>query len=148
MRFDGTVLERGDDGYEQARQEAAWNSRKPARFPEGHRPRRSEADVVNAVALAREHGLKVKARAGGHSWSASGIRSGMLIDLSQMTQVSFDAASGVASVQPGVKGRDLNAMLAEHDLFFPSGTVPRWGSGAFCSRAAGAGIRARSDRPV
>jgi hypothetical protein len=131
MRFDGTMLERGDDGYEQARQDAAWNSRKPDRFPDVIVRAVSEADVVNAVRLARQRGLKVKARAGGHSWSASGIRSGMLIDLSAMTEVSFDARRAVASVQPGVKGRDLNAMLAEHDLFFPSGHCPSVGLGGF-----------------
>ena len=48
-----------------------------------------------------------------------------------MTEVSFDADRGVASVQPGVKGRDLNALLAEHNLFFPSGHCPTVGLGGF-----------------
>src|ERR1700722_13308053 len=120
MGFDGTVWWRGEDGYEQARRDAAWNARKPDRFPYVIRQAAAPDDVVGAVRLAAERGLKVKARAGGHSWSASGIRSGMLVDLSTMTEVSFDADRGVASVQPGVKGRDLNGLLAEHNLFFPS----------------------------
>ena len=131
MQFEGSVFARGEDGYEAARQAAAWNARKPHRFPEVIVQALSDADVVAAVALAGERGLKVKARAGGHSWSASGIRSGVLVDLSRMTEVSFDADRGVASVQPGVKGRDLNALLAEHDLFFPSGHCPTVGLGGF-----------------
>ena len=131
MQFEGSVFARGEDGYEDARQAAAWNARKPHRFPEVIVQALSDADVVAAVALAGERGLKVKARAGGHSWSASGIRSGVLVDLSRMTEVSFDADRGVASVQPGVKGRDLNALLAEHDLFFPSGHCPTVGLGGF-----------------
>ncbi len=55
----------------------------------------------------------------------------MLVDLSRMTEVCFDPDRGIASVQPGVKGRDLNALLAEHNLFFPSGHCPTVGLGGF-----------------
>ena len=59
------------------------------------------------------------------------MRSGLLIDLSRMNQVTFDSDTGIASAQPGVKGRDLNALLAEHSLFFPSGHCPSVGIGGF-----------------
>jgi FAD binding domain len=131
MQLDGEIVWRGEPAYEQARLDAAWNARKPERYPDVIVRAASEADVVAAVALARERGLRVKARAGGHSWSASAVRSGMLIDLSRLTEVSFDPGTGLASVQPGVKGRDLNAVLAEHDLFFPSGHCPTVGLGGF-----------------
>ena len=129
--FDGEVLERGESGYEESRREASWNARKPARYPDVIVRATSEEDVVRAVKLARERGLKVKARAGGHSWTASAIRSGVLVDLSRLTGISFDATRGIAAVQPGVKGRDLNQMLAEHELFFPSGHCPTVGLGGF-----------------
>ena len=131
MHFDGEIYWRGEPGYEQARLDAAWNARKPERYPDVIVRAASEADVVTAVGLARQRGFRVKARAGGHSWSASAVRSGMLIDLSQLTEVSFDPQRRIASVQPGVKGRDLNALLAEHDLFFPSGHCPTVGLGGF-----------------
>lgn len=131
MQFDGAVFWKGEDGYEPARQGAVWNVRKPDRYPEVIVQARSEQDVVNAVALAAERGLRVKARAGGHAWSGSSVRSGMLIDLSRLDEISFDADSGIASAQPGVKGRDLNAVLAEHELFFPSGHCPSVGIGGF-----------------
>jgi FAD/FMN-containing dehydrogenase len=72
----GEILRRGDEGYEQARLDAVWNERKPARYPEVIVRAATEQDVVEAVQLARERGLKVKARSGGHSWTASGVRDG------------------------------------------------------------------------
>jgi FAD/FMN-containing dehydrogenase len=71
-----------------------------------------EADVVAAVRLARMRGLKVKARSGGHGWTASSVRDGgMLIDLSRLTDVSLDPDTRTAVVSPGTRGRDLNRLL-------------------------------------
>jgi FAD/FMN-containing dehydrogenase len=131
VQFDGVMLEPGDAQYEAARRAAAWNERKPERYPELIVKAASVADVQNAVRLAAERGLKVKARAGGHSWTASSIRTGLLVDLSGLNEVSFDPDTGLASVQPGVKGRDLNMLLADHGLFFPSGHCPTVGVGGF-----------------
>ncbi len=131
MQFGGRVLWKGEAGYEEARQAAVWNVRKPDRFPEVIVQARTEDDVIAAVALAADRGLRVKARAGGHAWSGSSVRSGMLIDLSRMNEAAFDPTLGIASVQPGVKGRDLNMLLAEHSLFFPSGHCPSVGIGGF-----------------
>jgi FAD/FMN-containing dehydrogenase len=131
MKFDGTVLRRGQPGYEEARQRAAWNARKPDRQPDVIIRAASESDVVTAVRLAAQEGLRVKARAGGHSWTGSAVRTGLLIDLSALTDVAYDPATGVAAVQPGVTGRDLNGLLAEHGRFFPSGHCPTVGLGGF-----------------
>ena len=126
------LLARDDDGYEIARRDAVWNGLLPERYPAAIALAQSEADVVAAVRHARAHGLKVKARSGGHSWTASSVRDGaLLVDLSRMDEVTFDAETGIASVQPGARGRDLNRMLAEHDLFFPSGHCPTVGLGGF-----------------
>src|ERR1700727_2973437 len=108
------LLEREDAGYEPARQAAVWNGYKPERYPEAIVLARTSEDVIEAVRYARERGLKVKARSGGHSWTASGLRDGaLLVDLHGLTEIGFDPATQVATVGPGVKGRDLNGMLAE-----------------------------------
>jgi FAD/FMN-containing dehydrogenase len=126
------LLERHDDGYEDARRDAVWNELKPDRYPEAIVLATSEQDVVEGVRYARERDLKVKARSGGHSWTASGVRDGaLLIDLSRMDGVQFDAETQIARVQPGARGRDLNGLLAEHGLFFPSGHCPTVGLGGF-----------------
>ena len=126
------LLERGQAGYEDARRGAVWQERKPDRFPDAILIAASEDDVVQGVRLARERGWKVKARAGGHSWTASSVRDGgLLIDLSGLTEVAIDPEARSASVQPGVKGRDLNERLAAHGLFFPGGHCPTVGLGGF-----------------
>jgi FAD/FMN-containing dehydrogenase len=126
------LLARGDEEYEAARRDAVWNGLKPHRYPSAIVLAESEQDVVDAVRYAAEHGLRVKARSGGHSWTASSVRDGaLLIDLSRMNGVTFDAATGIAGVGPGARGRDLNGLLAEHNLFFPSGHCPTVGLGGF-----------------
>jgi FAD/FMN-containing dehydrogenase len=143
----GPVIWRGDPGYEEAWLAASWNARKPDRYPDVIVKAANEDDVVAAVRLAAEHGLKVKARAGGHSWTASGIREGMLIDLSALTAVEFDRERGTARVQPAATGAELNAALAEHDLFFPSGHCPTVGLGGFLL-AGGWGWNSRAIGPA
>jgi len=128
----GTLYRRGEDGYEDARQAAVWNLRKPERYPEAIVLAADEDDVVEAVRLAQREGLQVKARSGGHSWTGSSVRDGsVLVNLAGLDEISFNPQTGIATVSPGVKGRDLNAMLAGHNLFFPSGHCPTVGLGGF-----------------
>ncbi len=131
MAIEGTVLWRGDAGYEQARERRGLERAQARPLSGGHRPGANRARRRQRCRLAADRGLRVKARAGGHGWSASSVRCGMLIDLSRLNEVSYDPATGSASVQPGVKGRDLNGLLAEHNLFFPSGHCPSVGVGGF-----------------
>lgn len=131
MSLVGKILARGDDGYEEVRVGPVFNERKPDRYPELIVLAETEQDVVDAVHLARERGLKVKARAGGHSWTASGVREGMLVDVARLTEISLDTGTRTAQVGPGTKGRDLNELLREHQLFFPGGHCPTVGLGGF-----------------
>ena len=118
----GDIFWRNDAGYEQARRSAVANGRKPDRFPDVIVRAKSDGDVVAAVQLAKQHGLKIGIRSGGHSWAASFLRNGgMLLDLSQMNGFSVDAGARTAMVQPALKGSDLNRALLEDRLFFPSG---------------------------
>ena len=126
------LLARDAAGYEAARRDAVWNGLKPERYPEAIVLAADEQDVVDAVNYAREHDLPVKARSGGHSWTASSLRDGaLLIDLSRLNEITFDPETQIATVGPGVRGRELNGLLAEHGLFFPSGHCPTVGLGGF-----------------
>ncbi|MER7875940.1 FAD-binding oxidoreductase [Streptomyces solisilvae] len=123
---------RGDDGYEAARQSAVWNDRKPDRFPDVIVVAETEQDVVDAVVSARERGLRVKVRSGGHSWTASGVRDGgMLIDMSRLREITYDPRSRTATAQPGAYGGDLLKALEPHGRFFPSGHCPTVGLGGY-----------------
>jgi FAD/FMN-containing dehydrogenase len=121
--LEGRILRRGDPGYEELRRRG-HNALQPDRYPELIVRPETEAEVVAAVLLAHSEGLKVKARSGGHSWTASSVRDGMLIDLEALDEITIDPMTRTATVQPGVKGEDLGAALRAHGLFFPGGHCP------------------------
>ena len=132
QRMRGAVIRRGDASYESARFDAVWNERKPARFPDVIILAEDEQDVALAVRFARAEGLRVSVRSGGHSWVGNGVRDGgLLIDLSRLQDVTVDPATRTATVQPSVKGPALQAALAPHGLFFPTGHAPTVGIGGF-----------------
>jgi FAD/FMN-containing dehydrogenase len=122
----------GAQGYEEARREASWNALLPDRRPAEIVLARDAADVIEAVRHAREAGLSVKARSGGHSWTASGIRDGsVLIDLSALDRVEHDPGEATAAVEPGVHGHQLNTLLEPDGLFFPTGHCSTVALGGF-----------------
>ena len=109
-----------------------WNAWKPSRFPDLIVRAASEGDVVATVTFARSRGLKVAVRAGGHSWCGSPLREGgMLIDLSQLRELSVDPASRTARLQPGVTSRELASALASYELAFPVGHCGHVGLSGF-----------------
>ena len=119
---DGTVVAADAPGYEAVRREMSWNQLCPARRPAAIVRVASEADVVAAVRFARAHGVKVAVRGGGHNWWGAPLREGaLLLDLARLNQVSVDAGTATAAVQPAVTGRELHRHLAPHGLAFPSG---------------------------
>ena len=126
------TLERGAPGYEQARLASVWNGRKPDRYPEVIAQVRDADDVVAAVRLARERGLTVTVRSGGHGWSANHLRDGaLLVDMSRMTGIEVDKPAETGWVQPGVKGEQLIVALREQGLFFTTGHCNDVGLGGF-----------------
>ncbi len=130
--FDGSLYRQGEGGYEEARCAAVWNGLKPARFPAVIAVAEDHDDVVAAVELAREEGLSISIRSGGHSWSANQLRDGgLLLDLSRLTSIEVDPQARTAVVEPGAHSDALAAALAEHDLYFPVGHCPSVGLGGF-----------------
>jgi len=55
----------------------------------------------------------------------------MLLDLSQLREVSIDPTSRTATLQPGVTSRELASALAEHELAFPVGHCGHVGLSGF-----------------
>jgi FAD/FMN-containing dehydrogenase len=124
---------RGDPGYEEARVARVFNARRPDRFPAGVLQAKSEEDVVAGVRLAREAGLKVSVRAGGHSWAAWSLRDdALLIDLGGLREMTFDSATGIATASPSLKGgAEFTPFLTEHGRVFTGGHCPGVGLGGF-----------------
>lgn len=128
-----SIVWRGDPGYEEARVARVFNARRPERFPAGVLEASSEADVIDGVRLARERGLTVSVRAGGHSWAVWSLRDdALMIDLGGMREMTFDPATGIATASPGLKGgAEFAPFLTGHGRVFPGGHCPGVGLGGF-----------------
>ncbi|MCD2192956.1 FAD-binding oxidoreductase [Actinomycetospora endophytica] len=86
------------------------------------------ADVVDAVGFAREHGLLVGVRGGGHSVAGlSSVADGMLIDLSLMRGVQVDPHRRLAHVQGGALLGDIDRETQAFGLATPLGRVSETG---------------------
>jgi FAD/FMN-containing dehydrogenase len=131
--FSGAFFRRGDGGYEEARVGRIFNARRPERFPVAILQAADEADVVAGVRLARDEGWRVAVRAGGHSWAAWSVRDdSLLIDLGAMREIDYDAATGIATVNPAVQGgTELAPYLTAHGRAFPGGHCESVGLGGF-----------------
>jgi FAD/FMN-containing dehydrogenase len=123
---------RTDADYEATRRRMVWNERIPERFPDVIVSVTSDADVIEAVKLARLRGLRIAVRAGGHSWIGTSLRDGgMLIDLSRLNGVTVDVAARTAAAQPAIKNTELVAALEQHGLAFPAGHCPTVAIGGY-----------------
>ena len=119
QRLDGTVILPGDPTYDEAR--SIWNGmidRRPAVIVRC----RTEADVMQAVAYARENQLAVSIRGGGHNIAGHAVcDDGVMIDLSTMKEVRVDAVARRAYVQPGATLGDVDRATQAHGLATPTG---------------------------
>jgi len=98
--FQGELLRSGDVGYDEAR--TVWNGMfdcSPAVIARCA----GVDDVVAAVNFAREHGLLVAVRGGGHSAVGYGTcDDGLVIDLSPMKGIEIDPAARTVRAQAGL----------------------------------------------
>ncbi len=121
----GLVLRPGDEGYEDAR--AIWNGlidRRPALIVQCT----GAADVVDAVNFAREQGLLLSVKGGGHNVAGNAVNdSGLVIDLSQMRGVHVDPSTGTVRAQGGALWGDCDRETQLFGLAVPGGVVSTTG---------------------
>ncbi|MEU4420953.1 FAD-binding oxidoreductase, partial [Actinoplanes sp. NPDC024001] len=76
------------------------------------------------VRAAREAGVPLSVRAGGHDWAGRALREGgLVIDLTGMRAVTVDPAGCTATVQGGALTTDLVAAAAPYGLVTATGVV-------------------------
>jgi FAD/FMN-containing dehydrogenase len=80
------------------------------------------ADVMNAVDFARNNGLLLSVKGGGHNIAGNAVcDGGVLIDLGAMNSVRVDPGSRRAWVGPGALLRDLDRETQTFGLVVPTG---------------------------
>jgi FAD/FMN-containing dehydrogenase len=127
--FKGQAIRPGEPGYDEGR--AVINGmidKCPALIV---RPR-GAADIIDAVNLAREHGLPVGIRCGGHSVAGNGVcDGGIQIDLSSLKGVYVDPSSRRARANAGVLWGEFDRETQLFGLATPGGRVTTTGVGGF-----------------
>ncbi len=115
----GTVLTPTDAGYDAAR--TIWNAmcdKRPALMVQCA----GVADVVAAVNFARDNGLQLAVRGGGHNIAGSALcDDGLVIDFSRMRSVQINLATRRAYVEPGATLGDFDHEALAVGLATPLG---------------------------
>jgi len=112
--LDGRVIRPGEPGYDEARQV----------FYGGHdlRPAivvraASDDDVARTIGLARETGLEIAVRSGGHSGAGhSSTDGGIQLDLVDMRGLEIDVAGRTAWVGSGLTAAEYTVATGAHGL--------------------------------
>ena len=124
-KVSGPVLGPEDAKYDDAR--ALYNGlidRRPALIVRC----RTKDDVAAALALARQAGLEVSIRGGGHNVAGRAVTDGgLMIDLAEMKGIAIDPDNATATAEGGVIWVELNAAAAEHGLAVTGGLISTTG---------------------
>ena len=95
--FSGSLLQPGDDGYEEARRiHNGLVDKRPALIARC----RGTSDIVGALSLARDAGYEVSIRGGGHNVAGRAVtEGGVMIDLSLMKAVEVPTSPSTATMR-------------------------------------------------
>jgi FAD/FMN-containing dehydrogenase len=115
----GEVLLPSDDAYESARK--IWNATID-KHPGVIVRCSTTSDVVHAVNFARDSGVMLAIRGGGHNIAGNALcDDGMVIDLSRMKAASVDPDARRVTIEGGATLADLDAATQAHGLATPLG---------------------------
>lgn len=118
----GRLIRPGQPGYMSA--SLPENTRYAARLPAAVARCADTADVATAVRWARDNGVALVARSGGHSYAGYSTTTGLLIDLNGMTAVTADPAAGTARVVGAARNRDVASALQPLEVTISAGRCP------------------------
>jgi FAD/FMN-containing dehydrogenase len=125
--FKGRVIAPGDDDYDKARTVVSGGvDRRPAVIVKV-----ADIDDVDAVVhLARETGLELAVRSGGHSGAGHSVTDGgIVLDLSDLKGLDIDVEGRTAWAETGLTAAEVTEALAPHGLAIGFGDTGSVGIG-------------------
>ena len=110
----GQVIRQQDEGYDEARTVFYGGfDRRPAAIVRVE----DSTDVSRVVAIAREMGLELAVKSGGHSLAAHGTTDGgIVLDLSEMKNLKIDVSGRTAWAETGLTAGEYTAATGAHGL--------------------------------
>lgn len=138
--LDGTLLRPGERDFTAARK--LFNPRYDTVRPAAVAYCAGPGDVSECLAFARQHGIPVAVRSGGHSYAGwSSGKGKLIIDVQKMARVT--ASGRTAKVGAGAKLIDVYSELTAHKRTVPGGTCPTVGISGL-ALGGGIGVVARA----
>jgi len=122
----GRLIRPGDTGYDEAR--AVYNGMidvRPALIVQCS----DVADVIAGVSFARDTGIDVAIRGGGHNGPGLGTCTGLVLDLGPMNGVRIDPVAATATVEGGAELGALDHATHAFGLATPAGIISSTGVG-------------------
>jgi FAD/FMN-containing dehydrogenase len=112
-RLTGRVIAPDDDGYDEARTIFYGGyDRRPALIARVA----DAADVSTVIRLARESGLELAVRSGGHSVAGHSSSDGIVLDLSAMKAIDVDVENRTVWAETGFTAAEFTNATAPHRL--------------------------------
>jgi FAD/FMN-containing dehydrogenase len=139
--LDGDLVRPGDGDYFEAKElfNPRWDAYRPLAVVEAT----TADDVSESITFAQKYALRVRPKAGGHSYVGASSATGVIvISTARMTAVHYHPAGSVALVGAGAKLYHVHAALAGHGRTIPTGTCPTVGT-AGLTMGGGLGVASR-----
>lgn len=124
-RLHGALLLPGETGFDTSTR--PWNARFANVTPIAAVLVSDASDVAASIEFARENDLPFAIRNGSHSFGGYSCTTGLVINVSRLTSVAYDAATGMAEVGAGMTNLPAYQALWQHKVTVPSGTCPSVG---------------------
>ncbi len=120
-QISGSLVTPEDSGFDEAR--TVWNGMVDSRPAALVRAATAE-DVAPTIGFAREHGMDLAIRGGGHSVAGNGsVDGGIVLDLGDLNRVSVDPATATVRVESGATLAHVDAATEPHGLVVPLGVI-------------------------
>lgn len=124
-RLSGPLVRPGDPGFQALA--LPNNLRYAGKTPAGIALCESASDVSASIAWAREYGVPLVARSGGHSYGGYSTTTGLMIDVSRMRTSHFDASTGIVTLGGGSRNEDVYRDLRPYNVAITHGRCFRVG---------------------